>query len=184
MSVFNSRYTAFSSTWAAPGQRATKWRLILSWMLAFLALCFGPCSVEAQKYDVKNVLILFSHERELSTYTDLDRTLRSTLQSSFDRPVAFYTEYLDLFRFPEEQRQRILVDYLRIKYSDQQIDLVILVSPLAFDFFRKYGDQLFPGTPAVFASVGIQRLQGVQLKPNVTGVAVQRELRDTMDFAL
>ena len=182
MSVFNSRDTAFGATWGVFSRRDVKWRLIL--LLALLALSYRPSSVAQEKYQVKNVLILYSHERELSTYTELDSALRSTLQSDFSRPVAFYTEYLDLFRFPEERRQRILVDYLRIKYSDQEIDLVVLVSPLAFTFFNKYGDRLFPGIPAVFTSVGIQRLESVRLGPNVTGVAVQRDLRDTMDFAL
>ncbi len=182
MSVFNSRKPAFATTWGVLGRRAAKWRLI--WLLALLSLSYRPSPVAAEKYEVKNVLILYSHERELSTYTELDRALRLTLQSDFSHPVAFYTEYLDLFRFPEERRQRVLVDYLRIKYSDQNIDLVVLVSPLAFNFFNKYGDRLFPGKPAVFTSVGIQRLENVRLGPNVSGVAVQRDLRDTMDFAL
>ncbi len=182
MSVFNSRNSAFGTACSVLGPRAAKCRLML--FMALLSLFYRPGSAATEKYEVKNVLILYSHERELSTYTELDHALRATLQSDFNHPVAFYTEYLDLFRFPEERRQRVLVDYLRIKYSNQKIDLVVLVSPLAFNFFNKYGQQLFHGIPAVFTSVGSQRLEGVRLEPNVTGVAVQRDLRDTMDFVL
>jgi len=138
----------------------------------------------AEEYKEKNILVLYSHEEEMSTYAGLDHALRSALPSDPTHPVVFYTEYLDLLRFPEASHQRVLVDYLRVKYSNRNIDLVILVSPLAFNFFVKHGDQLFPGVPAVFTSVNIRRLQNVPLKPNITGIAVKRDLRNTLDLAL
>ena len=180
--MFNSTLAACGTILDTQSRRAAKWRFIL--LLALLPGWYGPTAAAVQHYESKNVLILYSHERELSTYAELDRALRSALQSDLTRPVAFYTEYLDLLRFPEEPRQRKLAEYLRIKYSTRQIDLVVLVSPLAFNFFSKYGDSLFPGIPAVFTSVGIQRLANVPRKPNVTGVAVTHDVRDTLNFAL
>src|SRR5438270_3035689 len=146
--MFNSTHAACDTILDTQSRRAAKWRFLL--LLVLLPGCYGPAAAALQHYESKSVLILYSHERELSTYTELDRALRSALQSDLTRPVVFYTEYLDLLRFPEEQRQRMLVEYLRIKYSTRQIDLVVLVSPLAFNFFSKYGDSLFPGIPAVF----------------------------------
>src|SRR4051812_930524 len=180
--MFNATHAARGTILDTQGRCTAKWQFIL--LLTLLPGWYGPTAAAGQRHESKNVLILYSHERELSTYTELDRALRSALQSDLTRPVAFYTEYLDLLRFPEERRQRVLVEYLRIKYSTRQIDLVVMVSPLAFNFFSKYGDSLFPGIPAVFTSVGIQRLANVPRKPNVTGVAVTRNLRDTLDFAL
>jgi signal transduction histidine kinase len=180
--MFNSAHGVYGTILDTQSRRPARWRLL--WLLMLLPGWYVPTAAEMQHYESKSVLILYSHERELSTYAELDRALRSTLQSDSTHAVAFYTEYLDLLRFPEERRQRMLMEYLRIKYSTQQIDLVVLVSPLAFNFFNKYGESLFPGIPAVFTSVGIQRLANVPRKPNVTGVAVTREVRDTLDFAL
>jgi hypothetical protein len=48
----------------------------------------------------------------------------------------------------------------------------------------KNGDALFPGTPVVFTSVNIRNIQGLSLKSNVTGIAVKRDIRNTLDVAL
>jgi signal transduction histidine kinase len=158
-----------------------KWQLI--WLFMLL-MPFHSCLLAAQEYKEKNILVLYSHEKEVATYAELDRAMRSALQSDSTYSVVFYTEYLDLSRFPEARHQRTLVDYLRLKYSNRKIDLVILVSPPAFNFFIKHGDQLFPGIPAVFTSVDIRRVENLQLKPNITGIAVKRDLRNTLDLAL
>jgi signal transduction histidine kinase len=152
--------------------------------LFMLLMPFHSCLLTAQEYKEKNILVLYSHEKEVATYAELDRAMRSALQSDSTYSVVFYTEYLDLSRFPEARHQRTLVDYLRLKYSNRKIDLVILVSPPAFNFFIKHGDQLFPGIPAVFTSVDIRRVENLELKPNITGIAVKRDLRNTLDLAL
>ena len=40
------------------------------------------------------------------------------------------------------------------------------------------------GTPVVFTSVNIRALEKFSLKPNTTGIAVKRDIRDTLDVAL
>ena len=74
----------------------------------------------AQEYKEKNILVLYSHEEEMSTYAGLDHALRSALPSDPTYPVVFYTEYLDLLRFPEARHQRVLVDYLRAQVLQSQ----------------------------------------------------------------
>jgi len=123
-------------------------------------------------------------EREMATYAALDKGLRSQLESEAAHPVTFYTEYLDLMRFPDENQQQKLVDYLRVKYSSRKISLILAVSPLALKFVVRHGDVLFPGTPVVFASVNIRTLEKLSLKSNITGIAVKRDIADTLDVAL
>ena len=76
------------------------------------------------------------------------------------------------------------MEHLRVKYSGLKIDLIFVVSRLAFNFVIKNGDALFPGTPVVFTSVNIRNIQGLSLKSNVTGIAVKRDIRNTLDVAL
>ena len=130
----------------------------------------------------KHVLLLYSHES--ANYADFDGPLRSSLTGNLDYPVDFYTEYLDLIRFPTSSHAQQIADYLRVKYNDRRIDLVVAVSPLAFDFLLARGDELFGGLPIVFASINIARFQEMTLPPNVTGVAVQRDFKDTLTLAL
>jgi signal transduction histidine kinase len=120
----------------------------------------------------------------MAVYAGLDQSLRSSLRSGSRPPVAFYTEYLDLLRFSDERHRDKLVDYLQVKYSDQNMDLIFAVGPLALDFLLKQGKKLFPGTPVVFTSVNRITVPTLPLGPNMTGIAVKRDIRDTLDVAL
>ncbi len=120
----------------------------------------------------------------MGVYTPLDKGLRSQLESSSTQPLVFYTEYLDLLRFPDNAHQEELLEYLRVKYSMRKIDLIFVVSPLALNFVLKNGDDLFQGTPIVFTSVNVHTVEKLSLNPNVTGIAVTRNIRDTLDIAL
>jgi signal transduction histidine kinase len=132
----------------------------------------------------KNVLLMYSHEREMASYADLDSGLRSTLETAPTTHLQFYTEYLDLIRFPNYRHRQTLVNYLRLKYSDQRIDLIIVIGPPALDFLIESGDGLFPEVPIVFASVNTDGLKARRLKSNITGVAIKRRIADTLDVAL
>ena len=134
----------------------------------------------------KSVLLLYSHEREMGTYAELDHELRLTLEAGASHRVEFFTEYLDLLRFPtgQEQPPANNVDYLRTKYAGRRIDLIVTISFLALDFMLENGDQLFPHTPVVFSSVNESRLPNMVLPPNITGIAVKRDVSRTLDLVL
>lgn len=160
-----------------------QWRLL--WLgLLLVSPHFTPRAVIAQEFKAKSILVLYSHEREMSTYSELDRALRSALRSDSDYSVVFYTEYLDLMRFPDDRHQQKLVDYLQVKYADRTIDLIFVVSPLAFNFLIQHGGKLFPGVPAVFTPVDVRRIDKLFLTPNITGISVKHDVRDTLDLAL
>jgi ABC-type uncharacterized transport system substrate-binding protein len=148
---------------------------------ALLMSTLAPAAVARAEPVGKHVLLLFSHES--TTYAGFDQPLRAALAKDFSTPVDFYTEYLDLIRFPRERHEQQIVDTLRVKYKDRHIDLIVVVSSLAFDFVIGRRDDLFGDTPIVFASVNIDRFPG-QPPPNVTGVAVRRDYKDTVDLAL
>ena len=139
-------------------------------------------AVQPQPAGGKHVLLLYSHES--AVYAQLEAPLRAALSSELSHPVDFYTEYLDMLRFPRAQYEQQVVDFLRAKYAGRQIDLVVVVSSLAFDFVRARGDELFPKVPTVFASVNASAIDRRQLPSHITGVAVTRDYRDTLNLAL
>jgi signal transduction histidine kinase len=156
-----------------------------AWILSVsLLLAVTPGLAAAQVTTAKRVLLVYSHEREMPMYAGFDRALRLRLQSGARRPIEFYTEYLDLMRFADSRQRQQSVDYFRVKYAAPRIDLIIAVGSLAFDFILEHGDAVFPGISIVFTSVNASRIAQIALKENITGVAVKRDVRQTLDLLL
>jgi signal transduction histidine kinase len=133
---------------------------------------------------LKNILLLYPHERERALYDALDDGLRSALQSGSRYSVNSYTEYLDLIRFQSEAQQAQTMNYVRTKYAKVPLDLIVAVSPLAVDWIAERRDDLFPGVPIVFTSVNQARATELVRDWNTTGIGVNHDLTMTLDVAL
>jgi signal transduction histidine kinase len=86
------------------------------------------------------------------------------------RPLQFFTEYLDLIRFPSKGHEEKLTDYLWVRYAGQRIDLIVCFSFPALQFWLDYGMSLFPKSPVLFMGVEERRLQQVHLNSNFAGL--------------
>jgi hypothetical protein len=83
------------------------------------------------------VLVLYSDERLLPANIILDQAIRAAFAVGTNNRVEFYSEFLDVARFPgEEQQQR---DFFRDKYLERPPDLVIAVSGGALVFLADTG---------------------------------------------
>lgn len=80
-------------------------------------------------------------------------------------------EYLDWKRYPHEENLEQQFNYLKYKYAEETIDVVIATDDIGMQFAIDYRDELFPGTPIVFTAVfeesAKQRMTGID---NITGV--------------
>jgi signal transduction histidine kinase len=141
-------------------------------------------SADVQAATPKRALLIYSHEREMAMYASFDRALLTRLQTNTSTPVEFYTEYLDLMRFGDPQYRQTSVNYLRVKYADLQIDVIVAAGSLAFDFLREYSEAIFPNAPIVFTSVNASVVAATRLDRHITGVAVKRDVRQTVDLLL
>lgn len=152
-----------------------------------------PASVvpsENSGHPPKRVLILYSFDNEEGLYTGFDHVLRSELRSGVRDRVEFYTEYLDLVRFPSRSHATNLVKLLQLEFSEQQPDLIVPVSYAAMKFLLEDGKGLFPGTPMV-ALFNVRRLDELRrliatgtTGRSITGVASTDEPAQTLDLAL
>jgi two-component system cell cycle sensor histidine kinase/response regulator CckA len=104
--------------------------------------------------------------------------------------VEFYTEYLDLVRFPGPAHAANLVKLLQLEFSENKPDLIVPVSYSAMQFLLNQGKELFPGTPVV-ALFNARRLDEVRRRiasnvagRDITGVASTDEPARTLDLAL
>jgi two-component system cell cycle sensor histidine kinase/response regulator CckA len=138
----------------------------------------------------KRVLILYSFDNEEGIYTGFDHVFRSQLRSAVRDRVEFYTEYLDLVRFPGPAHAANLVKLLQLEFSENKPDLIVPVSYAAMQFLLNEGKELFPGTPVV-ALFNARRLDEVKRRiasnvagRGITGVASTDEPNRTLDLAL
>jgi len=138
----------------------------------------------------KRVLLLYSFDNDEGIYTGFDHALRSELRSEVRDRVEFYTEYLDLVRFPSAAHAANLVKLLKLEFSEHQPDLIVPVSYAAMQFLLEDGKELFPGTPVV-ALFNARRLDELQrstateaARRHITGVASTDEPVRTLDLAL
>ena len=58
----------------------------------------------------------------------LDASIRRALASPPELPIIYFAEYLEAERFSENDASVALGEYLRLKYRDRHIDLVIAIT--------------------------------------------------------
>jgi C4-dicarboxylate-specific signal transduction histidine kinase len=131
-----------------------------------------------------NVLLVYTEPRLGPAVVSLDEAFRSTLESSVQGPVFFYTEYLDLSLFVGNLPQRELRDLLVRKYAGRHLDLVLAVGSRALRIVSQTRSILFPGVPVVFTAVDPTAIADTKLDPDVTGTWLRLGWARTLDAAL
>jgi PAS domain S-box-containing protein len=156
-------------------------------LLLFLSLFQARLLFGAEVKEPKQVLILYSFDRDQGTHGGIDEALRSRLKARLPDPVEFYTEYLDLVRFPDPGHAQTMVKLLRLRLAEVKPDLIIAGGYAASDFVLKNRKDLFPQTPIVLEfsepNTGDLRL-GPEERSFITGVKFKEEPARTLDLAL
>ena len=156
----------------------------------FVFLGSGHTAAQDSGNPPKRVLLLYSFDKDEGMYTGLDRALRAQLRAGVRDRVEFYTEYLDLVRFPGRAHAANLVKLLKLEFAEQKPDLIVPVSYSAMQFLMEDGKDLFPGIPAV-ALFNARRLDEVKHRiatgtagRDISGVASTDEPARTLDLIL
>jgi signal transduction histidine kinase len=153
--------------------------------LAFLAILLisGPISIRAAA-PVKNVLILFSGRFYAPLSVEVEGAIRAAFHKAAGVEVELYAETLDMARFDPARHGPILADYLREKFSDRKLDLIISSLPQAARFLMEFRKELFPDTAVVYCLADEAELADLPRMPNIIGVPVRFPWKETLDLAL
>lgn len=161
-------------------KNATRGALKLVGTVALLALMpspLGPTYVRAQPSSApKSVLVLYWYNRDYPWNVNFNQSFRAALGPA--ETIDYYSEYLESNRFPGENQSLLLRDYLRQKYADHRIDIIVASSDASLDFLLKFRNELFPHTPMVFVA------SKPPPKGNITGVININAHKETLDLAL
>lgn len=104
-------------------------------VLAGAVCLFASCQLWASA-PTKRVLIIFPYESNFPGFFHFDNTLRSSLRASQACQFNFYSESMDLLRFPGEPYFDRLVYLYQEKYAGRNMDLIIAVWRPSLDFLR------------------------------------------------
>jgi PAS domain S-box-containing protein len=131
----------------------------------------------------RRVLILNSYHRGFDWSDDEEEGIFRRLRAVFpsiDIPVV----YLDSKRFPGEEHQEQMRDFLATRYGGVKIDLVFALDNPALDLLTRHPDTLFPGIPVVFAGISDYGQYMESGRGKITGVVERQDVRNTLETAL
>lgn len=151
--------------------------LVLSGLILFLS---GAPAFGAQPY---RVLILDQGDLSASYQANHALAIRAELTKIFPAPVEFYSEGLDIERFPQPAHQAHLIHWLREKYRDRTFNAIITLGPESLDFAIRFRREFGTTAPIIFTAIENYYVGRMALPPGVTGVAGMFSTADTIKLA-
>lgn len=132
----------------------------------------------------KRILVLYWDNREHPADDLFSKNFQSVLESAPAGTVEYYSEYLESNRFPGENQSLLVRNYLRQKYADRTIDVVVAAADVPLSFLLKYRDTLFTNAAIVFIAARRPDAQQLAIGPGITGIIYHNAYKETLDLAL
>jgi signal transduction histidine kinase len=124
----------------------------------------------------KQVLVVHSTRRDAQFSIISESDLPRALDVGLARNLDYYSEFIDLARFPQPGYRQAFSDFLRLKYQGVRFDLVVAMHDAAIEFVSR--EALFRDTPVVF----LTNRSTTTHRPNSTGVIHERKYAPTIDL--
>ncbi len=130
----------------------------------------------------KRVLIVSTGSSFAPGFTLAEQAAVDTLRQLESGPLEFYSESLDIVRFPSGSYSRLFRNYLGEKYLDYPPDLVLLIYVGNLGLPEKLLKELFPGVPVVAIGLTEEKIFPSQLSTHLTGLAQRSDPRGTLEL--
>ena len=130
------------------------------------------------------MLVLYWDEKDFPANVEFERNFQAAVRSASRDTVEFYAEFLESTRFPGKDQETFLRDYIRRKYANLPMDVVVPAANKPLEFLFKYRSDLFPQTPVVFSSASSPDEKELKSGAGATGVLLLSSYKRTLDLAL
>ncbi len=130
-----------------------------------------------------NILVLHPYDHKLPASTRVEEAIRSRLIKEYGRDLDIYAEYLDRARFPGEQSERLIGQYIVEKYGSKDISLTIALGTASLQFALRQRDGLRAATPIIYCCVGSSIVPDLHTSNNVFGILSDYDVRRTVELA-
>jgi len=131
----------------------------------------------------RSILVLDQSEARGPFYYQLFSGLREVVTKDAKPHTTLYAENLDLSRFKGAAYEQSLQRFLKEKYQDRPIGVVVTVGAATLELALRWRDELWPETPVVFALVDEMDFARLKPPPDVTGTIVKLGLADSIAVA-
>jgi PAS domain S-box-containing protein len=145
----------------------------------------GAAAVAAQEVspEPRRVLALYWYPSNHPSTHRFSQRFQAALKEHSGGRIEYYAEYFESARFPGESQARIMRDYLRQKYRDRRIDVLLAWGGVPLEFLLRSRSQLFPDTPIVYYVGTLEAIKGLAA-PALTGVQNPDAYGKTLELAL
>ncbi len=150
--------------------------------VALAALWASPCCAGAELRP-RSILVLDQSEVRGPFYYQLFSGLREVVTKDARPHTTLYAESLDLSRFKSSAYEQSLQRYLKEKYQDRPIGVVVTVGAATLELVLRWRMELWPETPVVFALVDEMDFARLKPPPDMTGTIVKLGLADSIAVA-
>lgn len=174
----DSAMIALSNT---PRIRRMQYPIIV--LVFFLTSFFLTICMATSEITIPNILILNAYHQGEDWSDNQIKGIRLKLNEAYPFLVPSI-EHLDTKRFPGPKHLLFVKEYLQRKYQGKHFDLILTLDNPALDSMLKFGNELFPGAPIVFAGVNGYRPEILDGHTNITGVAEVQDMAGTLGLAL
>ena len=151
-------------------------------LIVWLALVV-PVAAPAADMRPRSILLLDQADPRGSFYYDIFLTLRERVSADLSSHIALYRESFDFSRFNGPAYEQTLREYLKDKYRDRPIGVIIAIGAATLQRVQCWHADLWPGIPVVFGLVDESDLDRLKLPPDVTGGTVRLRLADSISAA-
>ena len=156
----------------------------LGWRLAILAaISLVTVNFAAAEPLPRSVLVINQSGPNRPWIVGFSTALRNILQADPSGPISLYIEDLDLTEFRSPEYEASVLDFLRVKYRNKSIGVVVSLGSLAYPYALHMRTKMWPGAPMVFSMMDEVMATGLAIPPGVTGTFMRLTLQEMVEAA-
>jgi len=119
-----------------------------NWLILLLLLCIQDLAAEP-----KNILIIHSYNVGLSWTNDINQAIFDAFKNEQKKTVDLRCEYMDAKHYQDSTHLNDFKAYIKKKYKNTPIDLVIGCDNAAYSFLVSNHSELYKSAPILFCGV-------------------------------
>ena len=155
-------------------------------ILGLILLSRPDCPAQSQYAGMgahtKRVLMVFGDSRDLPGNVLVEHAVRAEMQAGGTNRIEFFAESLDATRFPDPKYYLLFRDYIKNRYSEQNLDVVMLFMSRDFMLAQEISEALATNIPMVIVVANDLTAPTLSNGRPFTGVFRQFDIAGTMQF--
>src|SRR5215510_4782635 len=111
-------------------------------LVACVLILAQAATVRSQTVAPKRLVVLYWDNKEFPGNVRFEESLKAQLQLDRRQDLEYFPEYFEFSRFPEESLKLHFRDYLKAKYSNRTVDVVVASADAPLRFLLQYRHEL------------------------------------------